>query len=116
MNDVERRPVQERIVFPKQWRARSGSTLQEMFAPPNVMLTAKYWSLIGDRDDEAGSIEEVTNILKFSKEFDLQIFATATKISWAANRKSTKVEDPPCPPFKPFGINMPTIYEAEKAF
>jgi hypothetical protein len=75
-----------------------------------------YWSLIGDRDDEAGSIEEVTNILKFSKEFDLQIFATATKISWAANRKSIKVEDPPCPPFKPFGINMPTIYEAEKAF
>ncbi|KAE9370202.1 hypothetical protein N431DRAFT_426617 [Stipitochalara longipes BDJ] len=123
MDDVENDdPYKEGSSFRKSAWFERGWTLQELIAPPKVMFFAKDWSLIGDRNKLAGLIEEITNIQqrvlkRSSKLFDLKRFSVATKMSWAANRQTTKVEDRAYSLLGIFEINMPTIYgEGERAF
>jgi len=123
MDDVENAdPYKKGSSFRKSAWFERGWTLQELIAPPKVMFFAKDWSLIGDRNELAGLIEEITNIQqrvlkRSSNAFDLHRFSVATKMSWAANRQTTKVEDRAYSLLGIFGINMPTIYgEGERAF
>lgn len=98
------------------WR---GWTLQELIAPSELIFFNKDWKEIGTKKELADVVEDITNVdygvLRGS--VTLTSICVAKKMSWAANRETTKVEDRAYSLLGLFGINMTTIYgEGEKAF
>lgn len=101
-----------------RWFTR-GWTLQELVAPRWVLFLSDQWTLLGTKDTLAGVIEAVTRIdtgvLKHEKSLDSA--SVAQRMSWAATRQTTRVEDQAYSLLGIFGINMPTLYgEGEQAF
>lgn len=95
---------------------RRGWTLQELLAPQFVLFLNKEWREIGTRSSLAAQIADATGIevqyLESFKECNI-----ATKMSWAANRRTTRVEDAAYSLLGLFGINMPPMYgEGRRAF
>lgn len=109
----------ENSAFRKSEWFNRGWTLQELIAPRNVIFLTKDWEIIGCKHDLAGPIEDITRI-----EYGiicclvpLGDICVAKKMSWAANRQTTKVEDRAYSLLGIFGINMTTIYgEGKNAF
>ena len=101
------------------WFTR-GWTLQELIAPSTVVFYDKEWIEIGTNFDLQGTIETVTGIpvpaFLYSR-YTLRNFSIAQKMSWAANRKTSRSEDLAYCLLGLFDINMPMIYgEGNKAF
>jgi hypothetical protein len=102
------------------WFTR-GWTLQELLAPYNVVFISNDWkTVLGDKDSldeillEITGIDDITNVDITNKRNDISI---ATKMSWAAKRECTRVEDVAYSLLGIFGVNMPLLYgEGEKAF
>ena len=100
------------------WFTR-GWTLQELIAPLKVLFLAKDWKEIGSKVSLGDLITEITNI-----DYDallriepLETFSVAQRFSWAADRKTTMVEDRAYSLLGILDINMPTMYgEGERAF
>ena len=101
-----------------RWFQR-GWTLQELIAPLRVEFFSKDWTPIGSKHALVDLVESVTKIdhealLHWSS---LDKFSVAQRLSWAANRKTTRVEDRAYSLLGIFDINMPTLYgEGERAF
>ncbi|KAH9910745.1 heterokaryon incompatibility protein-domain-containing protein [Epithele typhae] len=101
-----------------RWHWR-GWTLQELIASRVLMFYSKEWICLGTKYELADRLEEATGIsaavLRFESPFtDASI---ATRISWAAHRKTTRPEDAAYSLFGLFGVNMPTLYgEGRHAF
>ncbi|KAK3302883.1 heterokaryon incompatibility protein-domain-containing protein [Chaetomium strumarium] len=98
-----------------RWFTR-GWTLQELLAPAFLEFFDSGWGMIGSREQWADDIEKATGI-----EVDqLAIFqqcSVATKLSWAANRETTRIEDRAYSLLGLLGVNMPLIYgEGKLAF
>ncbi|KAG1849880.1 heterokaryon incompatibility protein-domain-containing protein [Suillus subalutaceus] len=100
-----------------QW-FRRGWTLQELIAPNNVVFFSCDWEEIGSKSSFAPLIEQITGIdrgvllMNYPEEVSV-----ATRMSWAAGRQTTGVEDQAYLLLGLFGVYMPTIYrEGEKAF
>ena len=96
---------------------RRGWTLQEMLAPDSLEFFDANWSYVGEKLDEM--IEVLARITKIEPDFfDFhQEASVAQKLSWAANRKTTRIEDTAYCLLGLFDINMPLLYgEGEKAF
>lgn len=100
-----------------RWFTR-GWTLQELIAPHVVEFYAADWTEIGTRTSIKGALSEITGI-------DLQVLSgaplsscnAAQIMSWAAMRKTTKIEDAAYSLLGLFGVNMPLIYgEGRLAF
>ncbi|KAG9197870.1 hypothetical protein G6514_000762 [Epicoccum nigrum] len=101
-----------------RWFTR-GWTLQELIAPTEVVFFKEEWERIGTRLELSKSIQECTGIPEtvFLESTTLDSFSVAQKMSWAANRNTTRVEDRAYCLMGMFGINMPLIYgEGEDAF
>ncbi|GKT47601.1 vegetative incompatibility protein HET-E-1 [Colletotrichum spaethianum] len=100
-----------------RWFTR-GWTLQELLAPPLVEFYTSDWSYIGTRKDLADIIEEQTKISKDALKFkNLARFSVRTKMQWAADRQTTRVEDIAYCLLGIFDINMPLLYgEGNRAF
>ena len=100
------------------WFTR-GWTLQELIAPSNVLFLTQSWRSIGYKADLAGTIQEITRI-DYGVLCGLALVqdtSVAERMSWASNRKTTKVEDRAYSLLGIFGVNMPAIYgEGSKAF
>ncbi|KAH9942136.1 uncharacterized protein BXZ73DRAFT_41071 [Epithele typhae] len=101
-----------------RWHTR-GWTLQELIAPKTVLFMAADWTLIGSKYELADELERVAKVpvevLRFDK--DVAEVSVAARMSWAARRKTTRVEDEAYCLFGLFGINMPTLYgEGQNAF
>lgn len=98
-----------------RWFTR-GWTLQELLAPSTLEFLDAEWNPIGSREDWATEIEEATGIRR-EHLTDFHQCCLATKLSWAANRLTTRIEDLSYSLLGLLGVYMPLIYgEGEHAF
>ena len=101
-----------------KWFTR-GWTLQELIAPRNVVFVSESWRSLGTKARLASALEDITLIdlavlQDRSLLFDVSI---ARRMSWAAYRQTTRVEDEAYSLMGLFQVNMPTIYgEGRNAF
>jgi hypothetical protein len=100
-----------------RWFTR-GWTLQELIAPTDVLFCDHYWNEIGTRESLKDSIEEATGIPEpVLMNEPLREHCVAEIMSWAAGRRTTRIEDRAYSLLGLFGVNMPLIYgEGENAF
>ncbi|KAI6002305.1 hypothetical protein F5J12DRAFT_906395 [Pisolithus orientalis] len=97
-------------VYLNDWFSR-GWTLQELVAPKEAEFFNKSWVSIGIKQDLTSLLEDITRIPEKS------VRAVAHIMSWAADRKTTRVEDRAYSLLGLFGVNMPMLYgEGSKAF
>lgn len=77
-----------------EWFER-GWTLQELLAPRKMRFYDRNWQLIGSRAQLATEISRITGIDApfLTGEQDFHNASIATKLSWQADRRTTKVED-----------------------
>jgi len=104
-----------------RWFTR-GWTLQELIAPLLVKFYDSHWNWAFDKGDKVDALSSLTGIdrsvLRSSMTSrSLSGFALARKMSWAASRQTTRIEDTAYCLMGIFDINMPLLYgEGEKAF
>ncbi|KAF3004724.1 hypothetical protein E8E14_008479 [Neopestalotiopsis sp. 37M] len=101
-----------------RWFTR-GWTLQELLAPTTVEFYDKSWNLMGTKGELIDPISTITHIptevLKGEKSF--KEFSVASRMSWAAGRKTSKLEDIAYSLLGLFNVHMPPIYgEGKNAF
>ncbi len=101
-----------------RWQKR-GWTLQELIAPRVVHFLSSVWGFLGTRNDLADYLEAGLGIpasVLRHEQSPLE-FGVAQRMSWAAKRRTTRIEDEAYCLLGLFGINMPTLYgEGRKAF
>ena len=117
-------PVSEDSSFARsRWFTR-GWTLQELIAPRMVEFYSTDWVRIGSKWEYAATIEKITGIhqmvLKepyFSGMTQLH-WSVAQRMSWAANRRTTRPEDLAYSLMGLFNVHMPLLYGegAQNAF
>lgn len=103
---------------PCKWFSR-GWTLQELIAPGRIHFYNSTWGLIGTKRSLVNRLSEATNIPKnaINGLLPLGHFSVAQRMSWAAGRKTTRVEDKAYSLLGLFDVNMPMLYgEGTKAF
>ncbi|KAK5651444.1 hypothetical protein OQA88_12451 [Cercophora sp. LCS_1] len=106
-----------------KWFTR-GWTLQELLAPQKLRFYSRSWRLIAPVTALYRTIEEVTGIQSMylrraSSQWTLMFrsASVARRMSWAAGRQTTRVEDMAYCLLGIFNINMPLLYgEGTKAF
>ena len=101
-----------------RWFTR-GWTLQELLAPRKVVFFNKMGDVIGDKSEVASVLSPVTGIqMQFlTMEASVQTASVAQRMSWAAPRRTTRLEDRAYSLLGIFGVNMPLLYgEGENAF
>ncbi|PIL25402.1 hypothetical protein GSI_13292 [Ganoderma sinense ZZ0214-1] len=111
-------PFRSSVWFTRGW------TLQELIAPARLVFFSQTWELLGTKASLAGLVEEITSIpvsvltgCARGPHRSLDECSVAQRMSWAANRQATKVEDQAYSLLGIFDIQMPTLYgEGERAF
>jgi Heterokaryon incompatibility protein (HET) len=116
-----------------RWVSR-GWTLQELIAPSEIKFFDQDWTFIGTRHQMASKLSDVTGVassllsdggLLFISVDDkatikrqkLHQFPVAVRMSWAAKRQTTRIEDQAYSLLGLFGVSMPLLYgEGNKAF
>lgn len=103
-----------------QWWTR-GWTLQELLAPPELIFFTSAWAEIGRKDDLdlAEIISEISGIdvNVINGTIPLDSISVAQRMSWAAKRVTSRIEDIAYSLIGIFSVNMPLLYgEGEKAF
>lgn len=101
-----------------RWFTRSW-TLQELIAPLHIKFFDASWRFCFTKADASTVLARISgidvDILEHTK--DLSAVSVAQKMSWAATRESTRIEDAAYSLLGMFGINMPMLYgEEENAF
>lgn len=99
---------------PSKWFSR-GWTLQELVAPRKMLFFQRDWEPLGTRLYLDYRIEQITTIPVVVLENGItgkydQEFSIATKMSWAAQRETTRSEDRAYSLMGLFQVNMPTLY------
>ncbi|EIW54397.1 HET-domain-containing protein, partial [Trametes versicolor FP-101664 SS1] len=100
------------------WHTR-GWTLQELIAPEVVVFLSPDWKVLGDKVHLAPLLEQITNVPRavLHHQVELSTVSVAQRMSWAAHRKTTRLEDEAYCLLGIFSINMPTLYgEGRAAF
>jgi hypothetical protein len=98
---------------------RRGWTLQELLAPEDVVFFARDWTRIGTKQTLYNHIRTITGVNKGALKWPWTIssYSVATRISWAAGRKTSRPEDRAYSLLGILGVHMPLLYgEAEYAF
>ncbi|KAI1411103.1 HET-domain-containing protein [Hypoxylon sp. FL1857] len=100
-----------------RWFTR-GWTLQELLAPHAVVFYNREWGEIGMKKDMKAIISEVTRIpAEMMGPISMRLASIAQKMSWAASRTTTRIEDSAYCLLGIFDLNMPLLYgEGSKAF
>ncbi|KAG4284445.1 hypothetical protein FPRO06_08824 [Fusarium proliferatum] len=106
-----------------RWFTR-GWTLQELIAPNQVVFLDQHWNRIGSRARGSDPrlikiLERLTGITSSVLEYkiDIATIPVAQKMSWAARRETTRVEDIAYCLLGIFDVNMPLLYgEGSKSF
>jgi hypothetical protein len=104
--------VLEEDAFPKCRWFKRGWTLQELIASKDMLFYDNKWNYRHSKSDLLAIISSVTHIDQnvLSGGDSLKSYSVATKMSWAANRSTTRTEDIAYCLMGIFGINMPLIY------
>lgn len=102
------------------WFTR-GWTLQELIAPESTRLVFfnKAWHHLGTKRELAEDIKEITSIPTRLLRYDhhLTNYSIAARMSWAARRTTSVIEDMAYCLLGLFDVNMPLLYgEGGKAF
>ncbi|KAH9911092.1 heterokaryon incompatibility protein-domain-containing protein [Epithele typhae] len=101
-----------------RWHTR-GWTLQELIASRVLVFYSEQWISLGTKYELAERLENATGISAEVLRFEIPFTeaSIATRISWAAHRETTRLEDAAYSLFGLFGVNMPTLYgEGRLAF
>ncbi|RFU74992.1 ankyrin repeat-containing [Trichoderma arundinaceum] len=100
-----------------RWFTR-GWTLQELIAPETMIFLDEAWKELGTRESLKQEISERTSIpIDILSGHGLETASVAQKMSWAAQRNTSRSEDRAYCLMGIFGINMPLLYgEGERAF
>ncbi|CZR69500.1 uncharacterized protein PAC_19400 [Phialocephala subalpina] len=101
-----------------RWFTR-GWTLQELIAPKKLEFYDMSWTYRGSKLNFVQTISNITGIPPaiLQGEKSLASFSIAERMSWAARRQTTRVEDTAYCLLGIFDVNMPLIYgESMKAF
>ena len=101
-----------------RWFTR-GWTLQELIAPPKVAFFGCDWNFIGVRDGMLDAISKATKIdtLVLAGSRSVSSVSVASRMAWAADRKTSRIEDQAYSLLGLFEVNMPMLYgEGVKAF
>ena len=100
-----------------RWFKR-GWTLQELLAPHQIRFYDVSWLLLGTKQGLAKQISDITKIPQAAlKTFKPDDYSIASRMSWAAARQTTRLEDRAYSLMGIFDVNMPLIYgEGLKAF
>ncbi|KAJ8108776.1 hypothetical protein OPT61_g7938 [Boeremia exigua] len=101
-----------------KWFTR-GWTLQELIAPLDMGFYDKNCTFLGTKVSLLGHLNVITgideNVLSDCR--IISLISVATRMSWAARRTTTKVEDIAYSLFGIFGVNLPLLYgEGTRAF
>ena len=100
------------------WFTR-GWTLQELIAPQRVEFYSSNWKRLGTREDLQPTLTRITGIPGdlLAGTTLVEEYSVAQRMSWAAHRKSTRVEDVAYSLMGLFRVYMPLLYgEGEAAF
>jgi hypothetical protein len=116
-SELSRRPEIAAKLRAFRWITR-GWTLQELIAPKRLSFYDRHWEIIGSKNTLSPIVAKVTGIpLSVLHTGDLMQSSVAQKMSWAANRKTTRAEDRAYSLMGLFGIHMPMLYgEGDNAF
>ncbi|KAF4628707.1 hypothetical protein G7Y89_g9445 [Cudoniella acicularis] len=101
-----------------RWFTR-GWTLQELLAPKEVVFYGKDWKSIGRKSEIAEVISKITSIPRHIVKDPVFVSSAsvAQKMSWAADRQTTREEDVAYSLLGIHDVNMPLVYgEGVKAF
>ncbi|KIO06376.1 hypothetical protein M404DRAFT_999034 [Pisolithus tinctorius Marx 270] len=101
-----------------EWFSR-GWTLQELIAPKDLQFFNKDWKCIGDKQTLASELEEITRVPSSVLRDGLSSYrpSVAQVMSWAADRRTTRLEDRAYSLMGLLDVNMPMLYgEGKKAF
>ncbi|KAI1400907.1 HET-domain-containing protein [Hypoxylon fuscum] len=105
--------------FPNsRWFTR-GWTLQELLAPSKFVFFDHRWAVLGDRQELASTISDITRIHigALKNRETIRGYSIAQRMSWAADRQTGREEDIAYCLIGIFNINMPLLYgEGSKAF
>jgi hypothetical protein len=102
--------IEHKDLVGSKWFTR-GWTLQELIAPSNVVFYNSLWNPLGTKKKLQDVITSITGIHpKFLGGTDLETASVAQKMSWAAKRTTTRVEDVAYSLLGIFDINMPLLY------
>jgi len=101
-----------------RWFTR-GWTLQELIAPASVEFYDQGWQRRGTKKSLQQELSAITGIdLEILEDSNLlSTIPVARRMSWASNRKTSRVEDRAYSLLGLFDVNVPLIYgEGPKAF
>ena len=101
-----------------RWHTR-GWTLQELIAPRLLVFLSSTWEPLGSKSDLAGHVEKATRVPAglLKREQSLSHFSIAQRMSWAAGRQTTRIEDEAYSLLGIFDLHIPTLYgEGRNAF
>ncbi|KAI1452870.1 HET-domain-containing protein [Annulohypoxylon moriforme] len=101
-----------------RWFTR-GWTLQELLAPSRVIFFDHRWTILGDRSELAIIISSITRIHigALNERSTIHDYSIAQRMSWAADRQTSRLEDIAYCLLGIFDINIPLLYgEGLKAF
>jgi hypothetical protein len=101
-----------------------GWMLQELIALSRVRFFSRFWLFLGTRQQLAQALHETTKIhisvlhRSDGEALNLTSHCVARKMSWAAERQTTRPEDIAYSMFGLFGVHLPPLYGegSEKAF
>jgi hypothetical protein len=84
----------ENIQFSHSTWFTRGWTLQELLASKHLVFFTSTWSIIGLKTELRGVISAITGISEsFLDGYPLRYASIATRMSWVANRVTTRLED-----------------------
>lgn len=116
--DGDEDPSAENSSFVQSVWFTRGWTLQELLAPVEVIFLGSDWQEIGSKSSLCSVVSHATRIDKAALEIDSWMnYSVAQKMSWAAGRQTTRLEDRAYSLMGLFDVNMPLLYgEGQKAF
>lgn len=116
-DDIIRAPgsaFRRSIYFRRAW------TLQELIAPRRVLFLSADWTVLGDKQELADLLEDITGINQDVLTFHrpLSEVSVAVRLSWASHRDASRLEDKVYCLMGLFDIHMTACYGegAHKAF
>jgi len=97
-----------------RWFKR-GWTLQELIAPKQLVFYDGNWKPYGTKESLVEDLSAITRISQniLTGEEELSSVSVAQKMSWAAGRKTTRIEDTAYCLLGIFETNMPLLYGEE---
>ncbi|ETS80245.1 hypothetical protein PFICI_07774 [Pestalotiopsis fici W106-1] len=101
-----------------RWFSR-GWTLQELIAPKYVNFYSTNWDFLGNKNDLRDDLVTITSIPQdvLSGASEFRHACIATRMRWAANRQTTRLEDLAYCLMGIFDVQMPLLYgEGKRAF